>query len=272
MVRGSAADATAPGSLSWEPAAGRLDPADLAGVDAVVNLAGAGIGDKRWTDDYKRLILESRTASTTLIADALAALDDGPRILLSGSAIGIYGDRDDEQLDESSGAGTGFLPDVVRAWEASTAAAEAAGVRVAHLRTGIVLSAQGGALKKMLPLFKLGIGGRFGSGRQWQSWISVDDEVAAIVHLLDSNVSGPVNLTAPSPVTNAEFAKTLGRVLGRPSFVPVPAFGPRLALGRELADSLLFGGQRVNPRVLASSGFDFAHPDLDTALRAVLGR
>jgi hypothetical protein len=261
------------GQIGWDPAGGRLDPADLNGVDAVVHLAGAGIGDKRWTDDYKRTILESRTEPTSLLAASIAAADDRPGVLLSGSAIGFYGDRGDEVLDEGSAPGTGFLSEVVEKWEASTEAAEAAGVRVVHLRTGIVLSASGGALKKQLPLFRFGLGGRMGSGRQWQSWISIDDEVAAIIHLLGADVSGPVNLTAPNPVTQATFADTLGDVLGRPTFLPIPRFGPRLALGGELADALLFSGQRVQPGVLAADdAFEFAHPDLEAALRHLLDR
>lgn len=268
VVRG----APTAGEIGWDPAAGRLDPGDLKGVDAVVNLAGAGIGDKRWTDDYKRVVLDSRTMSTTLLAGALASADDGPRVLLSGSAVGFYGDRGDEQLDERSGRGRGFLSDVAAAWEATTADAEAAGVRTVHLRTGIVLAPKGGALGKMLPLFKLGLGGRFGSGQQWMSWISLADEVGAIVHLLDSDVTGPVNLAAPSPVRNAELADTIGRVLHRPTVIPVPAFGPKLLLGDERAGELLLEGQRVHPGVLAADGFTFAHPTLERALRAILGR
>lgn len=264
--------APGPGEIGWDPAAGRLDAEALVGVDAVVNLAGAGIGDHRWTDDYRREVLESRVKATTTIADAIAAVDGGPRVLLSGSAVGYYGDRGDEQLDESSGPGVGFLTDVVTAWEAATASAEAAGRRVVHLRSGVVLAGKGGALGKLLPLFKVGLGGRFGSGRQWMSWISIDDEVAAIVHLLGSDVSGPVNLTAPAPVTNAELADTIGAVLHRPTVLPVPAFGPRLVLGRDRADALLFDGQRVLPRVLEADGFTHTHPTLEQALRAVLHR
>ena len=260
------------GEIAWDPAAGRLDALALAGVDAVVNLAGAGIGDHRWTDGYRREVLDSRVQATTTIAQAVAAADDGPRVLLSGSAIGYYGDRGDESLDETSGPGTGFLTDVVTAWEAATAPAETAGRRVVHLRSGVVLAGQGGALAKMLPLFKVGLGGRFGSGRQWMSWISIDDEVAAIIHLLTSDVSGPVNLTAPEPVTNAELADTIGTVLHRPTVLPVPAVGPRLVLGRDRADALLFESQRVLPRVLEGDGFAHTHPTLEQALRAVLGR
>ena len=258
--------------IVWSPAECRIDTHALDGVDAVVHLAGAGIGDKRWTDDYKRELLESRTKGTTLISEAIAAADDGPTVFLSGSAIGIYGARGDEELDETSTLGDGFLADVCVQWEQATALAAAAGARVVHLRTGIVLSAKGGALKKQLPLFKFGLGGKMGSGDQWQSWISIDDEVAAIAHLLTADTSGPVNLTAPNPVTNLEFTKTLGEVLHRPTFVPIPKFGPKLLLGGELADNLLFSGQKVLPRVLdADDGFTFQHPDLATALRALLG-
>jgi uncharacterized protein (TIGR01777 family) len=259
--------------IAWSPAEGRIDPHALDGIDAVVHLAGAGIGDKRWTDDYKRELLESRTKSTTLISEAIASADDGPEVFLSGSAIGIYGARGDEELTETSAAGDGFLADICVQWEASTKAAEDAGARVVHLRTGIVLSAEGGALKKQLPLFKFGLGGKMGSGDQWQSWISIDDEVAAITHLLDTDTTGAVNLTAPKPVTNAEFTDTLGDVLRRPTFVPIPKFGPKLLLGGELAQNLLFSGQRVLPAVLdADETFTFQHPDLATALRALLGK
>ena len=262
-----------PGEIGWSPSDGRLDAGDLVGIDAVVNLAGAGIGDHRWTDDYKRVLMDSRVDGTTLLAERMAELgDDGPRTLVSGSAIGYYGDRGDEILDESSASGEGFLAEICRAWEAATAPAEAAGVRVAHIRTGIVLTPDGGALKKLLPLFKLGVGGRFGNGRQWMSWISLTDEIRAIEHLLTDDVSGPVNLTAPNPVRNSDLADTLGDVLKRPTWLPVPEFGPKLLLGGELADALLFDGQRVQPTVLTVAGFTFEHPDLATALRAELGR
>jgi uncharacterized protein (TIGR01777 family) len=260
------------GEIGWDPRAGRLDPEALVGIDAVVNLAGAGIGDKRWSEEYKREVLESRTRATTLVAEGIAATDDGPRVLLSGSAIGFYGDRGDEELDERSPRGDGFLADVVEAWEASTAAAARAGARVVHLRTGIVLAPKGGALAKMLPLFKLGLGGRFGSGTQWMSWISLDDEVGAIVHLLTSAVSGPVNLTAPAPARNAELADTIGDVLRRPTILPVPAFGPKLVLGAERAGALLFESQRVQPAALLADGYRFTHPTLPEALRSVLRR
>ena len=260
------------GDIEWDPRTGRLDAAELAGVDAVVNLAGPGIGDHRWTDEYKREIRDIRVRATTLIAEAIATRDDGPRVLLSASGIDYYGDHGAEELDESSANGTSFLAGLCRDWEAATAPAAAAGARVVHLRTGMVLSSAGGALPKLLPLFKLGLGGRFGSGRQWVSWISIDDEIGAIEHLLTSDVRGPANLTAPGPVTNAEFAKTLGQVLHRPAVVPIPRFGPSLVAGREAADALLYTGRRVLPRVLQADGFTHAHPDLTSALRAVLGR
>ncbi len=267
LVRSSAG----PDDIAWDPTAGRLEASDLIGIDAVVNLAGAGIGDQRWTDDYRREVTQSRTRSTALIAESIAAIEGGPTVLLSGSAIGFYGDRGDEELDESSPPGDGFLAEVAGDWEASTAAAPAS-TRVVHLRTGIVLAGHGGALAKMVPLFKLGAGGRFGSGRQWMSWISLTDEVGAIVHLLTSELAGPVNLTAPEPARNAEFADTLGEVLHRPTFLPVPAFGPKLLLGAERAESLLFDSQRVRPAALLGDGYQFTHPDLAGALRAELGR
>jgi len=251
---------------------GAFDPATLEGADAIVHLAGAGIGDHRWSDSYKAEILGSRVQGTTTLAETIHDLKNKPRVLLSGSAVGWYGPRGDEVLDETSASGAGFLADVCRQWEAATAPAESAGVRTVHLRTGIVLAAKGGALRKQLPLFRLGLGGRFGSGKQWQSWISIDDEVGAIVHLLTADVEGPVNLTAPNPVTAAEFASTLGTVLRRPSFLPVPSFGPKLLLGKEAAEELLFAGQRVVPTKLTASGYSFAYPELAGALAALVHR
>jgi uncharacterized protein (TIGR01777 family) len=256
--------------VQWNPAAGQINVSAFDSVDAVVHLAGAGIGDKRWTNDYKREILESRTLGTSTLANAMAQLTVKPKVFLSGSAIGIYGDRHDETLNESSAHGTGFLADVCEQWEAAAAPATAAGIRTVLLRTGIVLSTKGGALKKQLPLFKLGVGGKFGSGKQWQSWISITDEVNAIIHLLTSQLSGPVNLTAPSPVTNATFTKTLAGVVKRPALLPIPSFGPKALLGSELADALLYTGQFVTPDALLADGFSFEHPTLDVALRALL--
>jgi uncharacterized protein len=256
--------------VQWDPAGDVLAPSAFDGVNAVVHLAGAGIGDKRWTDSYKKEILESRTLSTSLLARTMAALDTQPTVFLSGSAIGYYGAMQDEKLDETSSIGDGFLADICGQWEQAAQPAIDAGIRTVFLRTGIVLSPQGGALKKQLPLFKLGVGGRFGNGKQWQSWISITDEVNAIIHLLTSSISGPVNLTAPEPVTNADFTRTLASVLSRPAVFPIPTFGPKLVLGGELANALLFTGQRVIPSALTRDGFVFAHQTLDAALRALL--
>lgn len=260
------------GEIEWDPSAGRLAAADLADLDVVVNLGGVGIGDQRWTDEYRSLIRSSRIDGTGLLARTFAELgDDAPAALVSASAIGYYGNRGDEVLTEASASGDGFLPDVCVEWERAAEAA-AGTTRVATLRTGVVLTPDGGALAKLLPLFKFGLGGRFGSGHQWWSWISLDDEVDAIVHAVTTDVSGPLNLTAPNPVTNREFTKVLGEVLHRPTLLPVPAFGPKLVVGADLAQSLLFDSARVVPEALTASGFEFSHPELDVALRAVLGR
>ena len=257
------------GESQWNPARGEIDANVVGTADAIIHLSGAGIGDKRWSNSYKREILDSRVKSTKLLASVIAGAAKRPGVFLSGSAIGFYGARGDETLDETSAAGDGFLADVCKQWEA---AAVGAGTRTVFLRTGIVLSPKGGALKKQLPLFKAGLGGRFGRGDQWQSWISITDEVRAIEFLLTSNITGPVNLTAPAPVTNVEFSRVLGSVLQRPAILPVPSIGPKLLLGGELADALLFTGQRVLPRTLSSAGFQFDHPTLEIALRALLNR
>ena len=260
------------GEIQWNPKSGTLDAAALEGADAVIHLSGAGIGDKRWTDGYRKEILDSRTATTALLAKTMASLSRKPSVFLSGSAIGIYGARNDEQLTEVSTHGTGFLAEVCEQWEAAAKPAVDAGIRTVYLRTGIVLSPKGGALKKLLPLFKLGVGGKFGNGKQWQSWISIDDEIGAIEHLLTANVSGAVNLTAPNPVTNAEFTKVLASVLKRPAIVPVPTFAPKILLGGELADALLFTGQRVIPAALNASGYMFKHTTLESAFRSLLSK
>jgi uncharacterized protein (TIGR01777 family) len=262
--------AASTGEIMWDPKAGVLSASALEGADAVIHLSGAGIGDKRWTSSYKREILESRTITTNLIATTIANMNRKPSVFLSGSAIGIYGPRGDEQLTEVSTDGTSFLADVCKQWEDAAKPASDAGIRTVLLRTGIVLTTKGGALKKQLPLFQLGLGGKFGNGKQWQSWISIDDEVGAIEHLLTANVSGAVNLTAPNPVTNAEFTSTLARVVKRPAFLPIPPFAPKAILGGELADALLFTGQRVIPAALNASGYQFVHPTLEVALRALL--
>jgi len=257
-------------AIQWDPAAGTIDAASLEGFDAVVHLAGEGIANKRWSAEQKRRILDSRVDGTTLLATTLAGLNRPPAVLLSGSAIGFYGDQGDTELTEDSPAGDIFLSEVCEAWETASAPASEAGIRVAHLRTGIVLDPTGGALGKTLGLFRLGLGGRLGSGRQWWSWIGIDDEVGAIAFLLDHDISGPVNLTAPNPATNAEYTKVLGRVLGRPTLLPVPSFGPKLVLGSELAEQLLFTSARVLPQVLVDAGYEFVSPDLEGALRKVL--
>lgn len=262
--------ASGPGAIRWDPAAGVLDGAALEGVDAVVHLAGEGIAEKRWTDEQKRRIRDSRVLGTTLLATTLAELAEKPQVLISGSGIDAYGDRGDEVLTESSSRGDSFLAEVVRDWEAATAPAEAAGIRVAHLRTGIVLGKHGGALPRMVQLARFGLLGKIGSGRQWWSWITIDDHVRAIRHLVDQDLSGPVNLCTPNPVTNAELTKALGRVLKRPTFLPVPAFGPKLLLGSELAETLLLESKRAAPEKLLQSGFDFDHDEIAPALRHVL--
>lgn len=261
-----------PDEVRWDPSGGEIDRAGLEGADAVVNLAGPGIGDKRWSDARKRELRDARVLGTTLLAEALAGLDAPPRALISGSAIGYYGDRGDEKLTENSKAGDDFLAALCVDWEAAAQPAADAGIRVALIRTGIVLAPGGGALDKILPLFKLGLGGRMGSGDQFWSWITLEDEVRAIRHLLESEVSGPVNLTAPEPETNHTITTTLGEVLHRPTFFPVPRFGPKILLGGEATEAFLYASQRVLPKVLEADGFTFSHPDLESGLRAILGK
>jgi hypothetical protein len=264
MVRRTAG----PGEIAWDPH-GTTMPELLSGIDAVVNLAGAPIGDKRWSEKRKRVLWSSRVDGTTVMAEAAAA--SGVGVLINASAIGFYGERGDEPVDESSEPGTGFMADLCQAWEAATAPAAQGGVRVVNLRSGIVLDPAGGALKKQLPLFRLGLGGRLGSGSQWMSWISIVDQVEAIVHLLEaSSVSGPVNLVAPGAVRNAELTATLGRVVRRPAVLPVPRFALQIVLGEMVQD--LLASAHVVPHRLAESGFEFRHPELEGALRAVLGR
>jgi uncharacterized protein (TIGR01777 family) len=256
-----------PDELTWSPSEGTLGPDALAGADVVVNLAGAGIGDHRWTAAYKRTIQRSRVDTTTTLAHAIAAgiATGGPKVLVNASAIGFYGDRGDETLDESSPAGDGFLADVCRAWEGATQAAEEAGARVAHLRTGLVLGRRAGLLARLVPLFKAGAGGRLGGGRQWMSWIALPDEIAAIRYAMDHDVAGAINLTAPNPVRNDEFTRVLGRVLGRPAMLPVPSPALRAVLGEFASDVL--SSARVRPGVLLDQGFDHVYPDLEPALR-----
>jgi uncharacterized protein (TIGR01777 family) len=256
--------------ISWDPVAGTIDTAGLEGIGAVIHLAGAGIGDRRWSDKVKRRILTSRVDGTRLLATTLAGLNQPPSVFLSASAIGYYGDRGSEVLSETSAAGTGFLSEVVTAWEAETAPAANAGIRTTLLRTGIVLSADGGALAKLLPLFKFGLGGKMGNGKQWWSCISLADHVSMTNWLLDNEVAGPVNLTCPEPTTNATFTKTLGQVLGRPTRLAVPSFGPKLVVGAELAEALLFTSARVEPVAATAAGYQFAHPTLESSISAAL--
>ena len=259
-----------PGEIQWAPG-GHLPPERLAGIAAVVHLAGEPIGAKRWTDEQRQRILASRRDGTRTVAQAVAEARDGPSVLVSASAVGYYGDCGDELLTEESAPGDDFLADVVAQWEAAADPAREAGVRVAHPRSGVVLDPGGGALGRMLPLFKFGLGGRFGSGGQWWPWVTIDDEVRALRFALEGDLSGPFNVAAPTPVTNAEFSKTLAAVLHRPAFLPVPRFGPKLVFG-EMADALLFGSQRVVPARLVGAGFDFAWPELEPALRHLLKR
>ena len=259
--------------LGWNPEAGTIDAAGLEGIDGVVHLAGAGIGDRRWTDARKRLILESRTKGTGLLARTLARLTRPPSVLVSASAIGYYGNRGDEPLDENSAPGNDFVAGVCVQWEAATAPAAEAGIRVVTTRSGIILGRDGGVLPRMLLPFRLGLGGRIASGRQYMSWISIDDEVGAMVYALtQERVTGPMNLTGPEPVTNAMFTKTLGRVLHRPTAIPTPLFPLRARYGSELVQHLLVDGQRVLPQQLEQTGYGFAHRTLEEALRAVVDR
>lgn len=256
--------------VGWDPAAGELDPSTLEGVGALVNLSGENLG-KRWTDARKREILSSRVDSTNLLARTAAQLDPKPSALVVASAVGYYGDRGDEILTEASTGGTGFLADVVGAWEAAAEPARAAGIRVVHLRQGIVLSKDGGALKPMLLPFKLGVGGRVGSGDQWWSWVAMDDLTSAYVHALESEIAGAVNVTAPNPATNRQFTKALGKALGRPTVFPVPGFGARAVFG-EMGETMLLQGQRVLPARLQDAGFAFEAPTIDVGLAQALSR
>jgi uncharacterized protein len=270
VIRLTRSQARGSGDYNWDPVAGTIDEGALDGVDAVVHLAGESVAG-RWTESKKRRILESRVKGTRLVSKAIAGRADRPAVLVCASAIGIYGDRGEEPVTERSAPGTGFLAEVVREWESATAPASDAGIRVVNLRFGIVQSADGGALATMLPIFRLGLGGRVGSGRQYVSWVAIDDVVGTIQHAFTADsLSGPVNVVAPVPVTNAEYAHTLGRVLGRPAVLPAPGFAVRLALG-EFAQELL-GGQRVVPERLGGSGYAFRYSGLEAALRHVLGR
>ena len=271
LVRGRAA--RGPDEIPWDPAAGTIDRERLSGTGAIINLAGENIAAHRWTEARRTQILRSRVEATRTLVAALGAIEPRPRVLLNASAIGYYGDRGDDVLTEASSIGHGFLPEVCLAWETHAEGAARLGVRTVRLRFGVVLAREDGALAKMLPLFRLGLGGRMGSGRQWMSWIALDDVVGSIRHALaDEGCAGPLNVTAPQPVTNAEFAATLGRVLRRPAILPVPALALRAAVGNGIAHEALLASQRALPARLQEGGYAFRYPALDAALRAVLAR
>jgi len=254
----------------WNPADGTFARSAFDGIDAVVHLAGESIASGRWTAARKARIRDSRVDGTRRLCEAMAALESPPTVLVAASALGYYGDRADEMLDESSPPGTGFLPTVCQEWEDAAEPARRRGIRVVHLRIGLVLSARGGALAQMLLPFRLGVGGVLGSGEQFMSWITPDDLSGITLRALaDDGIHGPVNAVTPNPVTNREFTKTLGKVLRRPTVLPIPAFAPRLALG-EMADALLFASTRIEPAVLRKARFEFAHPNLEGALRYLL--
>ena len=260
-----------PGTTRWDIDRGEIDASAFEGLDGVVHLAGEGIAEKRWTDEQKRRIRESRIEGTALLVGALASLQEKPAVLLSGSGVDAYGDRGDEQLTEASArGGPGFLTDLTADWEAAAEHASTAGIRVATLRTALVLDRDGGALPRMVKIAKLGVLGKIGSGRQWMSWITLRDHVRAMRFLLEHDVSGPVNMCSPGPVTNAVFTKALGRVVHRPTFVPVPSFGPKLLLGSELAETLLLESKRALPEKLLEADFEFEHDEVESALAAVL--
>jgi uncharacterized protein len=262
-----------PEELGWDPATGRLDePERLEGLDAAVHLSGASVASRRWTAGYKREMTGSRVASTRFLSETLAALRQPPPVLVKASAVGFYGDRGDEILDEDSAAGKGYFPALCTAWEAAARPAADAGIRVVHLRFGVVLGPKGGAMDRLRLLFGLGLGGRLGSGRQWMSWISEADAVAAALFAVDrSTLSGPVNLAAPQPVTNADFTRELARAVHRPAVLPAPAFALRLAFG-EMADEALLASTRALPKRLTQAGFAFAHSTLPQALVAALAK
>lgn len=267
LVRSKPEDTGA--AIGWDPIGGTIDTAGLEGHDGVVHLAGENIAG-RWTAAKKAAIRNSRVRGTRLLAEALAGLQQPPRVLVCASALGYYGDRGDLVLREDTGSGTGFLAEVCGEWEAAAQPAEEKGIRVVHLRIGVVLSTKGGALKEMLTPFKMGVGGRLGSGKQYQSWIAVDDVASVILHALTTEtLSGPVNTASPNPVTNLEFTKALGRVLGRPTIFPMPAFAAKLALG-EIAEQLLLASQRLDMGKLLASGYQFRYPELEGALRHLL--
>ena len=261
-----------PGEFEWDPSTGTIDEAALVGLDVVINLSGAGIGDKRWTTKRKALIYDSRIRTTGVLASRLATLDDPPALFISQSATGVYGDRGSEILTESSpiGLGNDFLARLCEDWEAAATPARDAGIRVVHPRTGIVIDRESQLIKRMLPVFKAGVGGRLGSGDQWWSWITLDDLVSAMTYLTTADLTGPVNLVAPNPVTQSDFTSELALTLKRPGRIPVPDLGLKAVLGAEKAESIAFTSARVLPKALVDSGYRFMYPTLEGALTRVL--
>lgn len=272
LVRGDTQTFSAPGTAAvrWDVEAGAIDAQALEGHDAVVHLAGENVAEGSWTEEKKRRIRDSRVRGTRLIAETLSALRAKPKVLVAASAIGFYGNRADEILTEASASGDDFLSEVCREWEKATLAASQAGIRVVNLRIGVVLSGEGGALPKMATPFKFGAGGKVGTGGQYMSWVDLDDVIRIIQYAIEhESLRGPINVVAPRPVTNGEFTKALGKVLGRPTFFAVPEFAVRLAFG-EMGDTLLLGSQRVEPSQLQASGYEFAYPNLEDSLKHAL--
>ena len=270
VVRLVRRDAQAPNEIAWDPDAGTIDAHSLSGVDAIVTLSGENLG-KRWTQKRKAEIIQSRVATAGLLARTAAELDPRPSAFVSAGGVGIYGDRGDEILTEESTLGGGFLGEVGKAWEAAAQPARDAGIRVVNFRQGIVLSRAGGALERMLTPFKLGVGGRVGSGRQWWAWIALDDLVAAYRFVVESELAGPVNITSPNPATNEQFVRALGKALGRPTVFPAPGFAIKAAFG-EMGETMLLEGQRALPARLLAAGFQFTQPDVGIALERAVGR
>jgi len=258
------------GEVPWDPASGTLDPATLSGADVVVSLNGAGIGDKRWTPDRKEELRRSRIGPVGLLARTMSKMESPPPTFIAGSATGYYGDTGDEVVDETAARGDDFLAILSADWENAAAPASDAGVRVVNLRTGIVLASNGGALSPLLPIFKAGLGGPIGGGTQWWSWITLHDHVRAMLTLIDGETVGPVNLVAPNPVRQKDFAKALGQQIHRPAVLPAPRLAVKARLGKELAEAIGFASQRVEPAVLVGAGFTFDHSDITSALAAVL--
>lgn len=269
VVRLVRREPTAPDEVRWDPQADRLDAAALGNVDGAVNLAGAGVGDKRWDDEYKQVILQSRLTSTRTLVGALTVMDPLPRVLVSGSAQGVYGDRGDEQLTEESTPGDTFLADVVKQWEAAATPASDAGIRVVHPRTSLVMTPDGGAFAPLVRLIRLGAGGPLGSGRQWWSWITLPDAVAALTFMLDSSLTGPVNMASPEPARNRDLIRAIAAAMHRPALLPAPAFALRAAVG-EFAGEIL-ASARLAPTRLQAAGFRYTHPGVEQAARWLAG-